>query len=200
MQLAELTVRGFADLLGSDAPAPGGGSAAALAGALGAALTAMVGSLTVGRKKYAEFDGLARETLEKARDLEHRFLDVMERDTEAFNAVSAVFAMPKGTDQEKEARAAAMQEALQGCTKTPFEMMELSLEALRLTDGLVDRSNALHLGSAVQGAWLNVLINLGSIRDAAFAAQYRTRGQILLDEALPLAQSIYDRVLKAVQG
>ena len=199
MQLAELTVRGFADLLGSDAPAPGGGSAAALAGALGAALTAMVGSLTVGR-----------ETLEKARDLEHRFLDVMERDTEAFNAVSAVFAMPKGTDQEKEARAAAMQEALQGCTKTPFEMMELSLEALRLTDGLVDRSNAsaasdlgcaaLHLGSAVQGAWLNVLINLGSIRDAAFAAQYRTRGQILLDEALPLAQSIYDRVLKAVQG
>ena len=204
MQLAELTVRGFADLLGSDAPAPGGGSAAALAGALGAALTAMVGSLTVGRKKYAEFDGLARETLEKARDLEHRFLDVMERDTEAFNA------MPKGTDQEKEARAAAMQEALQGCTKTPFEMMELSLEALRLTDGLVDRSNAsaasdlgcaaLHLGSAVQGAWLNVLINLGSIRDVAFAAQYRTRGQILLDEALPLAQSIYDRVLKAVQG
>ena len=216
MQLAELTVRGFADLLGSDAPAPGGGSAAALAGALGAALTAMVGSLTVGRKKYAEFDGLARETLEKARDLEHRFLDVMERDTEAFNAVSAVFAMPKGTDQEKEARAAAMQEALQGCTKTPFEMMELSCKALemthelRLTDGLVDRSNAsaasdlgcaaLHLGSAVQGAWLNVLINLGSVRDAAFAAQYRTRGQILLDEALPLAQSIYDRVLKAVQG
>ena len=94
MQLSELTVRGFADLLGSDAPAPGGGSAAALAGALGAALTAMVGSLTVGKKKYAEFDGLARETLEKARDLEHRFLDVMQRDTEAFNAVSAVFAMP----------------------------------------------------------------------------------------------------------
>ena len=209
MQLAELTVRGFADLLGSDAPAPGGGSAAALAGALGAALTAMVGSLTVGRKKYAEFDGLARETLEKARDLEHRFLDVMERDTEAFNAVSAVFAMPKGTDQEKEAQAAAMQEALQGCTKTPFEMMELSLEALRLTDGLVDRSNAsaasdlgcaaLHLGSAVQGAWLNVLINLGSIRDAAFAAQYRTRGQILLDEALPLSQRIYGRILEMME-
>ena len=171
MQLAELTVRGFADLLGSDAPAPGGGSAAALAGALGAALTAMVGSLTVGRKKYAEFDGLARETLEKARDLEHRFLDVMERDTEAFNAVSAVFAMPKGTDQEKEARAAAMQEALQGCTKTPFEMMELSLEALRLTDGLVDRSkNARASDLAASGPdqtrpqkWLT-LINPADIR------------------------------------
>lgn len=208
MQLAELTVQGFADLLGSDAPAPGGGSAAALAGALGAALTAMVGSLTVGRKKYAEFDGLARETLEKARDLEHRFLDVMERDTEAFNAVSAVFAMPKGTDQEKEARAAAMQEALQGCTKTPFEMMELSLEALRLTDGLVDRSNAsaasdlgcaaLSLKAAIQGAWLNVLINIGGIQDQAFADEYRQKGQALLDKALPLADAIYQEVLESL--
>lgn len=208
MQLAELTVRGFADLLGSDAPAPGGGSAAALAGTLGAALTAMVGSLTVGRKKYAEFDGLARETLEKARDLEHRFLDVMERDTEAFNAVSAVFAMPKGTDQEKEARAAAMQEALQGCTKTPFEMMELSLEALRLTDGLVDRSNAsaasdlgcaaLSLKAAIQGAWLNVLINIGGIQDQAFADEYRQKGQALLDKALPLADAIYQEVLESL--
>ena len=208
MQLAELTVRGFADLLGSDAPAPGGGSAAALAGTLGAALTAMVGSLTVGRKKYAEFDGLARETLEKARDLEHRFLDVMERDTEAFNAVSAVFAMPKGTDQEKEARAAAMQEALQGCTKTPFEMMELSLEALRLTDGLVDRSNAsaasdlgcaaLHLGSAVQGAWLNVLINLSSLKDKAFADECCKKGEELLAHAIPVAQESYEKVLKVI--
>ena len=112
MQLAELTVRGFADLLGSDAPAPGGGSAAALAGALGAALTAMVGSLTVGRKKYAEFDGLARETLEKARDLEHRFLDVMERDTEAFNAVSAVFAMPPVQIMDQGFQVAAAQQQI----------------------------------------------------------------------------------------
>ena len=208
MQLAELTVRGFADLLGSDAPAPGGGSAAALAGALGAALTAMGGSLTVGRKKYAEFAGLARETLEKARDLEHRFLDVMERDTEAFAAVSAVFAMPKGTDQEKEARAVALQEALQGCTKTPFEMMELSLEALRLTDGLVDRSNAsaasdlgcaaLHLGSAVQGAWLNVLINLSSLKDKAFADECCKKGEELLAHAIPVAQESYEKVLKVI--
>ena len=208
MQLAELTVRGFADLLGSDAPAPGGGSAAALAGTLGAALTAMVGSLTVGRKKYAEFDGLARETLEKARDLEHRFLDVMERDTEAFNAVSAVFAMPKGTDQEKEARAVAMQEALQGCTKTPFEMMELACQALELTRSVVGKLNAsaasdlgcaaLSLKAAIQGAWLNVLINIGGIQDQAFADEYRQKGQALLDKALPLADAIYQEVLESL--
>lgn len=209
MQLAELTVRDFAGLLGSDAPAPGGGSAAALAGALGAALTAMVGALTVGKKKYADYAETAQRTLEEAGKLQERFLDVMQRDTEAFNAVSAVFAMPKGTEEEKTARAAAMQEALQGCTKTPFEMMELSVAALRLTEGLVGRSNAsaasdlgcaaLHLGCAIRGAWLNVLINLGSIRDADFAESYRSRGERLLDEALPLADGIYQRVLETVQ-
>lgn len=209
MQLDTLTVRGFAELLGSDAPAPGGGSAAALAGALGAALTAMVGALTVGKKKYADYAGEAQRTLEEARALEERFLGVMQRDTEAFNAVSAVFAMPKGTEEEKAARSAAMQEALQGCTRTPFEMMELSLCALRLTEGLVGRSNssaasdlgcaALHLGCAIRGAWLNVLINLGSIRDADFAQSYRSRGQALLEEALPLSERIYRQVLDMVE-
>ena len=209
MQLSELTVRGFADLLGSDAPAPGGGSAAALAGALGAALTAMVGSLTVGKKKYAEFDGLARETLEKARDLEHRFLDVMQRDTEAFNAVAAVFALPKGTDEEKATRSQAMQQALQGCTRTPCEMMELSLEALRLTEGLGDRSNAnaasdlgcaaLHLGCAIQGAWLNVLINLSSLKDKEYADECCHKGEAMLAHAIPLAEECYEKVLKVIE-
>lgn len=210
MKLVEMKVNEFVDLMASDEPAPGGGSAAALEGALGAALTAMVCALTVGKKKYADVQELAIESQKKGNELKAQFVDVMDRDTEAFNAVSAVFAMPKDTDEEKAARKAAMQEALKGCTKTPFEMMELAYQALELTRSVVGKLNAsaasdlgcaaLHLGSAVQGAWLNVLINLGSIRDAAFAAQYRTRGQILLDEALPLAQSIYDRVLKAVQG
>ena len=205
MQLSELTVRGFADLLGSDAPAPGGGSAAALAGALGAALTAMVGSLTVGKKKYAEFDGPARETLEKARDLEHRFLDVMQRDTEAFNAVSAVFAMPKGTDEEKAARSQAMQQALQGCTRTPFEMMELCCKALEMTHELLGKTNdsaasdlgvaALSLRAGIQGAWLNVLINIGSLKNKDLAADYKKKGEEMLAKALPLADKIYENVL-----
>ena len=209
MKLAELTVTGFADTVASDAPAPGGGSCAALYGSIGAALTAMVGGLTQGRKKYAEYAEHAAEVEKKGNELKTRLLDVMDRDTEAFNVVSAAFGMPKATDEEKAARSAAIQEGLKGCTKTPFEMMELSLEALRLTEGLVDRSNAnaasdlgcaaLHLGCAIQGAWLNVLINLGSIRDVAFAAQYRTRGQILLDEALPLSRRIYGRILEMVE-
>ena len=208
MKLAELTTAGFADLLASDAPAPGGGSAAALEGALGAALTAMVCGLTVGKKKYAEFQELAEEAQKKATDLKARFVDVMDRDTEAFNVVSAAFGMPKETDEEKAARSAAIQKGLEGCTKTPFEMMELAVETLELTASILGKSNdsaasdlgvsALSLRAAVQGAWLNVLINIGSLKNKELAADYQAKGEALLAKALPLADQIYDTVVKSM--
>ena len=205
MKLAELKTTEFVDLLASDAPAPGGGSAAALEGALGAALTAMVCSLTVGKKKYADYQELAEETQKKANDLKARFVDVMDRDTEAFNVVSAAFGMPKATDEEKAARSAAIQEGLKGCTKTPFEMMELAAEALELTASVLGKSNdsaasdlgvsALSLRAAIQGAWLNVLINIGSLKDKELAEDYRVKGEALLARALPLADQIYNTVV-----
>ena len=208
MKLAELKTSEFVDLLASDAPAPGGGSAAALEGALGAALTAMVCGLTVGKKKYAEFQELAEEAQKKATDLKARFVDVMDRDTEAFNVVSAAFGMPKATDEEKAARSAAIQEGLKGCTKTPFEMMELAVETLELTASILGKSNdsaasdlgvsALSLRAAIQGAWLNVLINIGSLKDTALAEDYRKKGEALLAKALPLADEIYDTVVKSM--
>ena len=208
MKLAELKTSEFVDLLASDAPAPGGGSAAALEGALGAALTAMVCSLTIGKKKYAEFEELAAEAQKKAAGLKARFVDVMERDTEAFNAVSAAFGMPKATEEEKAARSAAIQKGLEGCTKTPFEMMELAVETLELTASILGKSNdsaasdlgvsALSLRAAVQGAWLNVLINIGSLKNKELAADYQAKGEALLAKALPLADQIYDTVVKSM--
>ena len=208
MKLAELKTSEFVDLLASDAPAPGGGSAAALEGALGAALTAMVCGLTVGKKKYADYQELAEEAQKKATDLKARFVDVMDRDTEAFNVVSAAFGMPKATDEEKAARSAAIQKGLEGCTKTPFEMMELAVETLELTASILGKSNdsaasdlgvsALSLRAAIQGAWLNVLINIGSLKDTALAEDYRKKGEALLAKALPLADEIYDTVVKSM--
>lgn len=208
MKLAELKTAEFVDLLASDAPAPGGGSAAALEGALGAALTAMVCGLTVGKKKYAEFQELAEEAQKKATDLKARFVDVMDRDTEAFNVVSAAFGMPKATDEEKAARSAAIQKGLEGCTKTPFEMMELAVESLELTASILGKSNdsaasdlgvsALSLRAAIQGAWLNVLINIGSLKNKELAEDYRAKGEALLAKALPLADEIYDTVVKSM--
>ena len=208
MKLAELKTAEFVDLLASDAPAPGGGSAAALEGALGAALTAMVCGLTVGKKKYAEFEELAQSAQAKALDLKARFVDVMDRDTEAFNVVSAAFGMPKATDEEKAARSAAIQKGLEGCTATPFEMMELACETLELTQSLLGKTNdsaasdlgvsALSLRSAIQGAWLNVLINVGSLKNKELGEDYRKKGEALLAKALPLADQIYDTVVKSM--
>lgn len=208
MKLADMQVTQFCDVLASDAPAPGGGSTAALEGALGAALTAMVcGLTTVGRsrEKYAEYQEFVLSSQNKALDLKARFMDVMDRDTEAFNVVSAAFGMPKATDEEKAARSAAIQKGLEGCTRTPFEMMELAAETLELTSELLGKTNdsaasdlgvsALSMRAAIQGAWLNVLINIGSLKNKELAEDYRKKGEALLAKALPLADQIYQNVL-----
>ena len=103
MELAELTTRGFSELLASDAPAPGGGSTAALEGALGAALIAMVCRLTADKPGYREHRETVLAVQEQAEALRVRFLDAMERDTEAFRRVSDAFALPKATEEEKAA-------------------------------------------------------------------------------------------------
>lgn len=202
MKLADMTVTGFAAEVASNSPAPGGGSVSALAGAIGAALTAMVSGLTVGRKKYAEVQELVTAAQAQGDALRARFLDVMDRDTEAFLVVSAAYAMPKQTDEEKAARSAAIQEGLKGCTKTPFEMMQLCAEGLELLSSLVGKTNvtaasdfgvaALSLKTAMQGAWLNVLINIGSISDEAFAAQYKQEGEAMLAKYLPAADCCFE--------
>ena len=208
MKLADMQVTQFCDVLASDAPAPGGGSTAALEGARGAALTAMVcGLTTVGKskEKYAEYQEFVLASQKKALDLKARFVDVMDRDTEAFNVVSAAFGMPKATDEEKAARSAAIQKGLEGCTRTPFEMMELAAETLELTAELLGKTNdsaasdlgvsALSMRAAIQGAWLNVLINIGSLKNKKLAEDYHKKGEELLAKALPLADQIYQNVL-----
>ena len=205
MKLVEHTVSQFVDVLASDAPAPGGGSAAALSAALGTALTKMVTELTIGKKKYADFEEDAKELRQQMTDLTDKFVVAIDKDTEAFNDVSAVFAMPKETEEDKAARRAAMQEALKGATKSPFEIMKLTVEALRLTNDAIGKTNsnaasdlgvsALSLKAGLQGAWLNVLINLDGVKDEDFVGEYRSNGQKLLDEGNKLADDIYNAIV-----
>lgn len=204
MELSNLSVNEFTALLGSDAPAPGGGSAAALCGALGAALSAMVSALTVGSVRFEAFHGSAEKALEKADTLRREMLTAMEEDTAAFNQVSAAFALPKATEEEKAARSEAIQAALAVCTESPLKIMELALEALEMTLLQVGRSNsnaasdlgvaALCLKAGLQGAWLNVLINVGSLKDKDLAQAYRIRGEGLLSQGITLADEIYEQV------
>ena len=204
MKLADMTVAQFVAATASEEPAPGGGSVAALEAALGAALTAMVCNFTTGRKKWAEFEEKAKEMEQKALVLKEQAVDIIDRDTEAFNAVSAVFAMPKNTDEEK----AAMQEALKGCTKTPLEVMEVTYQTLLIIKEMLGGYNtsaasdfgcaALSLKAGIQGAWLNVLINIGGVNDEAFVSEARGKGEAILAQALPLADEIYEEILKTL--
>lgn len=208
MQLIDLKVNEFMTVLGSDEPAPGGGSASALAGAMGISLTKMVTELTIGKKKYAEFEEIVKQRQAEAARLQDAFIIAIDEDTEAFNKVSAVFTMPKDTEEEKAARKEAMQHALEGATKTPFKMMEIATEALKVTEALIGKSNtnaasdlgvaALNLKSALQGAWLNVLINLSGVKDEDFVKHYRKNGLELLAEGSKLADHIYTEIEKIV--
>ena len=208
MKLVDMTITQFSYLLASAAPAPGGGSVAAMEGALGAALTNMVASLTIGKEKYAEHDDLIKELAADAEKCRHDFLDVIDRDTEAFNSVSAVFNMPRDTDEQKASRKLAMQAGLKDSTLTPYDMMCHALAALEITNRALGKTNinaasdlgvaALSLKAAVQGAWLNILINISGIKDEAFVKKYRGDGEAILAKALPLADKIYDAVLQSL--
>ncbi|MBZ2040357.1 formiminotransferase-cyclodeaminase family protein [Streptococcus sanguinis] len=208
MKLVDLSLTEFAQVLGSDAPAPGGGSAAALSAANGISLTKMVCELTLGKKKYAEFEAeIAQVHAESAR-LQESLLAAIDKDTEAFNLVSAVFDMPKETEEDKAARREAMQQALKEATQSPYGMMEDILAALQTTQKAVGKSNtnaasdlgvaALNLKAGLQGAWLNVLINLSGVKDEAFVADYRSKGEDLLQKGCVLADEIYQEILKVV--
>lgn len=208
MKLSAMTNLEFSQTLASDAPAPGGGSVAALSASLGAALTHMVASLTEGKSKYAEYEELTAATLKETEDLRAKLLDCMDRDTEIFGQMEAVFKMPKATDEEKAARREAMQSALKACSVVPLEIMSLSCDALVVTEKCIGKSNtsaasdlgvaALTLKAGIQGAWLNVLINIGGIKDEAFVNEYKLKGNALLEKALPLADKIYNDILASL--
>lgn len=206
MKLVDMTVTSYIDLLNSDAPAPGGGSASALCGAQGAALVSMVAGLTIGKKKYPDDQELCMEVAKKASELKDALLAQVDKDTEAFNLVSAAFKLPKETDEEKVARSKAIADATLVATEVPFQTMQLCLKALHYSKCLVGHSNtnaasdlgvsALNLITCMKGAWLNVLINLGGVKDEAKACEFRTQGEEMVATAQKEADEIYQAILK----
>lgn len=208
MVLSDLTINEFIDSLASKEPAPGGGSASALAGAAGTALVLMVANLTAGKEKFKDQELLMEEILREAGNIRQEMIALIDRDTEAFNKVAAVFKMPKDTAEEKEKRQQAMQEALKAAAIVPYGIMEKALEALYIVKKALGHTNpaaasdlgvsALCLKTALQGAWLNVKINLAGIKDSEFTAKYGQDGERILAQGVSLADSIYQEVLKTL--
>lgn len=203
--IVNMTCKDFIEELASSSPAPGGGSVSALAGALSAALVSMVANLTVGKEQFKKDQDELEKTLAKAAELKIKLRDYVDQDTEAFNRVMDAFKLPKGTEEEKQARSQAIQEAMKQAAILPMEVASSCLEVLRLSKIVVTKGNpnalsdggvaALMAFAGLQGAIFNVDINLGSIKDEQFVQQMRERKE----EALAEAQTMRGEIMEAVQ-
>jgi len=170
------TVGEWLDALASDAPAPGGGAAAAMNAAVGAALVSMVCNLTIGKPRYAEHEATMTAALERATTLRADALRLAGEDAEAFEAVTAAYRLPKSTDDEKAARTAAIQAALVGAADVPLRTAALAAEVVELAGRILDGANVNVLSdvavaassarSALEAATINVEINLAALHDA----------------------------------
>ncbi len=205
MELTNLSVRSFLEELASESAAPGGGSVAALGGALGAALAAMVARLTVGKEKYRdEWEGMER-LRDEADALRIRFLDLLSQDANSFNAFMEAMKLPKDTEDQKAKRSKAMQEALLHAARIPLETVRALGEMARLAREAVARGNrnavtdagtaALLARAAALAAAYNVRANLLALKDQDVVARLRRE----LEEALAVTLATADEVLPLVE-
>lgn len=199
-----MKVAEYLDVLKSDAPAPGGGSVSALAGAQGCGLFMMVADLTLGKEKYADFQDVCKNAREKGMPIYEELVAGVDKDTEAFNLVADAFKMPKDTPELKAERSKAIQAGTLVSTEVPFRTMQLGYEGLQLAKTIVGKSNPnaasdlgvaiLNLKACVYGAWLNVKINLPGVKDEAKAKHFAEEGKKMYDEAGAIAEEYFGKV------
>ena len=206
--LVSMTGRNFIDTLGSSAPAPGGGSVASLCGAMSTALSAMVGSLTHGKKGYeAQFESHISNSI-LAQKLKEAFLADIDNDTAAFNAIMDAMKLPKKTDADKAARQHAMMEATRLAINVPLRVLERSVDAIGCAEvAATGNSNArsdagvaaLTAKAAAEGAYYNVLINLDGFADQAFAEEATSRAEKALHEVTKRTAALTDAIRKELR-
>jgi glutamate formiminotransferase/formiminotetrahydrofolate cyclodeaminase len=206
--LVKMDLRDFANELSTDSPAPGGGSVAALAGALGSALTSMVANLTVGKNEYKDCWQEMSDVAVEAQRLKDELLRLIDRDTEAFNAVMNASRLPKKTAEQIAERDRAIEAATKQACLVPHEVMKNSIEILKLAQVAADKGNdnaasdagvaSLMGRSAVESAGLNVQINLPGIKDIEFIERMKTEVKALIAEAYQLQDKIMEIVNRKI--
>ncbi|WP_187371281.1 methenyltetrahydrofolate cyclohydrolase [Methylobacterium oryzihabitans] len=195
------TIGHFLDGLASAQPTPGGGGAAAISGAMGAALVSMVCNLTIGKKKYAAVEDELRQVLARAEDLRAALTGMIAEDVAAFDAVMGAYGLPKGTDDEKTARAAAIQVALRQATDVPLACCRACRAVIDLAEIVADKGNlnvisdagvaVLSAHAGLRSAALNVYVNAKAIEDRAFAQSRLDELEDLLAGAGDLNETTY---------
>jgi glutamate formiminotransferase/formiminotetrahydrofolate cyclodeaminase len=199
-RLINMSLAAFADETASESPAPGGGSIAAYLGTLGVSLGTMVANLSSHKKgwddRWKEFSNWA----EKGQGLKNKLLAMVDEDTNAFNKIMTAFGLPKGTEEEKKARTAAIQAATKYATEIPLQVMQLSFATFEIIKAMAEQGNpnsvtdagvgALCARSAVMGAHLNVKINASGLTDKAMAAQLLASAEEISVKAIAAEKEI----------
>lgn len=207
MPSAQQTLQEFTDHLASSEPAPGGGGAAALLGAIGTCLGHMVGALTVGKKKYADVEGEMKGVMAEAAALSQDFLALIDEDAEAFLPLAAAYRLPAYTEDQIRNKAEVMEGALKKAAATPLTIMEKCCSALDLVTVFTQKGSlmavsdagcaASALKAALESAALNVLINTRSMTDRTYAETLNARVTAMLDAYCGQADALYTRVKDA---
>ena len=210
MELMNLSCEGFLEELASKAAAPGGGGASALVGAAGVALGSMVGSLTVGKKKYAAVEAYIIALIVGAEALRKRLEALVQADAEAFLPVAAAYKLPKETPEQQAHKAAVLEKALDRACAVPLEVMTACGEGIALAAEYAEKGSvlavsdagcaALFCKAALQASALNVAINTKLMTDRAHAAALDEKAARMLAEYVPLADEVYQSVASRLRA
>lgn len=210
MNFTEYSCKDFVDILSTKAPVPGGGGASALVGALGTALGNMVGSLTVGKKKYAAVEEDIIALQKKATQLQDQFLHLVEEDARVFEPLSKAYALPKETEEEKAEKDRVMAIVLKDACEVPMQIMEKCCEAIDLIEEFAAKGSVIALSdagvgasfakAALYGASLNVYINTKSMKDRDLAQGFNARADEMLSTYGKKADAIFENVRGRLQG
>ncbi|MDR1438987.1 MAG: cyclodeaminase/cyclohydrolase family protein [Clostridiales bacterium] len=204
MGFPQLPCNEFVEALASKAPVPGGGGAAALVGAIGVALGGMVGSLTIGKKKYADAQEAIAALKAKADSLQAELLELVQKDADAFEPLSRAYGMPKATEAERAEKAATMAAALRECCAPPLGIMRACCEAVELLGGFAAKGSAIAVSdagcgaacckAALQAASLNVLINTAAMEDRKLAGELNAQASLMLERGSAKADEVFEGV------
>ncbi|MQY60665.1 glutamate formimidoyltransferase [bacterium] len=207
--LLDFNLREFANELSIDSPAPGGGSTAALCGALSASLSSMVSNLTVGKKEYKNVQKDVKEIAVKAQSLKDEFLRAVDLDTIAFNKLMEAYRLPKKTEEQKEERAQAVEKALKEATLVPFGVLEKSIKALDLAREIALKGNKNSLSdagvagltaqAAAEGGYYNIKINLPNLQDNEFKSKIKKQAASLKKKAVKLGDELREIIEKELK-
>lgn len=209
MSLTDLTIQAFLDKTAGNEPVPGGGSISALCGALAASLAEMVTRLTIGRKKYADVEEQMQELSARFATIRQEMARYIDRDAEAYDRVFQAFKLPKETEEEKELRHQAIQQATKHAAQIPMEVAHAAAEAMPFIAEVTRHGNAnavtdacvamMCARNAVLGALLNVRINLSSIDDEAFVNDMAAEACRLELEAVEMEKEILHYVKEKIK-